>query len=103
MPAGCKLAWARHHAVVLQCCVILQIAGDALCVRPQPWGAETSLCHACKFTSKAYTCNQEVAMQVLEGIVSIVGASTGLQAPLMSAGMDSLGAVELHRELCRWV
>ena len=48
-------------------------------------------------------CNQKTAMQVLEGIFSIVGASVGLQASLMSAGMDSLGAVELHRELCRWV
>lgn len=40
---------------------------------------------------------------MLGAIVSIVGAGTGLQELLMSAGMDSLGAVELHRELCRHV
>ena len=45
--------------------------------------------------------HQPGAVQVLGGIVSILGPGIGLQAPLMSAGLDSLGAVELHRELCK--
>ena len=38
-------------------------------------------------------------MQVLGAVKTIMGADISAEAPLMSAGLDSLGAVELRKEL----
>ena len=38
-------------------------------------------------------------MQVLGAINTIMGADVSAEAPLMTAGLDSLGAVELRKEL----
>ena len=38
-------------------------------------------------------------LQVLGAIQTITGADISAEAPLMSAGLDSLGAVELRKEL----
>ena len=38
-------------------------------------------------------------MQVLGAIRTITGADVAAEAPLMTAGLDSLGAVELRKEL----
>ena len=38
-------------------------------------------------------------MQVLGAVKTIMGADVNAEAPLMTAGLDSLGAVELRKEL----
>lgn len=38
-------------------------------------------------------------MQVLGAIKTIMGADISVEAPLMTSGLDSLGAVELRKEL----
>ena len=43
----------------------------------------------------------EICLQVMAAIQAILGAQVAVGAPLMSAGLDSLGAVELLNELTR--
>ena len=40
-------------------------------------------------------------VQVVRAVRGILGLEIAMDAPLMTAGLDSLGAVELHRELSR--
>ena len=65
------------------------------CMLAQAAGSRGHCQHCCMQLS------QQCGMQVLGGIAGIAGAGVGPDAPLMSSGLDSLGAVELHRELCR--
>lgn len=41
-------------------------------------------------------------VQVTSSIRALIGTDVGPDAPLMSCGLDSLGAVELHRSLSRY-
>ena len=73
-----------HHMKILSrfCCLIGLIAGNA------HWSATIYD----RIGNWAY-------MQVLGAIQTITGADVRAEAPLMSAGLDSLGAVELRKEL----
>ena len=50
----------------------------------------------CKQSSRTQT---RVSLQVLGAIRTITGVDVSAEAPLMTAGLDSLGAVELRKEL----
>ena len=45
---------------------------------------------------------QMCLVQVTHSIKTILGSDVGSDAPLMSSGLDSLGAMELHRSLARY-
>ena len=50
-------------------------------------------------TMSSHVSREAVQSQVQEAVVAVLGAAVGLEDPLMAAGLDSLGAVELRNAL----
>ena len=53
----------------------------------------------CLYILRPCTSKRGEVMQVLGAVKTIMGADVNAEAPLMTAGLDSLGAVELRKEL----